>query len=293
MCSSSSTRSRAPPFGRRHAWFACSSAIDRQPIDVNWHALRNVLVASPTGQGPETPLVALVASLVSVRRLEDLGLVLISRPHTLPDEIGLLPHGLADPVDPTDTGAVDQVIAGVRQELDRRIAADATDQPDLVVVIGEICDLAPSAVAQLGMVAAAGPAHGVRLVVASARPVPDLLKACPFLDEFGTRVVLQTRDEEESVALLDAPSAGELGHGGHALMRFEGRVPIEGWACRVPPDHLARLLNLMGTRAPSSARAALDASDVPAPETDLAEPAVSESVTTDGRRQGPAPTRLP
>src|SRR5258707_8203730 len=43
---------------------------DRQPIDVNWHTLSNVFLASPTGQGSETPLVALLASLASVRSEE-------------------------------------------------------------------------------------------------------------------------------------------------------------------------------------------------------------------------------
>jgi hypothetical protein len=74
----------------------------------------------------------------------------------------------------------------------------------------------------------------------------------PVLLEFGTRLVLQAKDEEESVALIGMPGAEELGSGGHALLRFESRMPVQGWARFVPPDHLARLASLMGTRVAGS-----------------------------------------
>ncbi len=224
---------------------------DREEFHANWHALTNLLIAAPTGQGADVPLSALVASLASVRRPEDLGLVLLARPHTLPVELGRLPHGLFDPVDPADPAAVEQALEAVRQELDRRRAGEpASDEPDLVVVVRELCDLEPAALRSLSAIAAVGPAHRVRLVAASERPVADVLQACPFLDELGTRLVLQTRDEEESVALLGTPAAEDLGSGGHALLRLESRVPLQGMARQVPADHLGRLLSLMGTRAP-------------------------------------------
>src|SRR5207302_82786 len=95
-----------------------------------------------------------------------------------------------------------------------------------------------------------GPRYGVRLVIASERPVAELLQRCPFLDNFGTRLVRQTTDEDESVGLLGMEGAEELGSGGKVLIRLEGRVPVEGWARRVPTDHLSRLVRLMGTRTP-------------------------------------------
>jgi nucleoid-associated protein YgaU/DNA-binding SARP family transcriptional activator len=222
---------------------------DRQDFDANWDALSNVLLAAPAGS-VEVPLTALVASLASVRRPEDLGLVLLAQPHTLPEDLGRLPHGLLDPVNSADPEAVQRALAAVRQELDRRTEAGATDEPDLLVVIRELCDLEPEEMAMLGSIAAAGPRHRVRLVVASGRPVAEALQRCPFLNELGTRLVLQTKDEVESVALLGIPAAEELGSGGHALLRLESRVPIQGWARLVPADHLARLLSLMGTRSP-------------------------------------------
>ncbi len=228
---------------------------DRQPFAVNWHALSNVLVAMPTGQGVETPLTGLVTSLASVRRPEDLGVVLLARPHTLPGELGRLPHLLMDPADPGEAAVSLSAVEGVRQELERRMTDGATDEPDLVVVVRELGDVEPAAMRVLGTIAAAGPRYGVRLVAASERPVAEVLQTCPFLDAFGTRLVLETRDEEESVALLGTPGAEDLGSGGHAMLRLEGRQPTEGWACRVPADHLARMLNLMGTRTPRTTAA--------------------------------------
>jgi hypothetical protein len=70
--------------------------------------------------------------------------------------------------------------------------------------------------------------------------VAALLELCPFLPEFGTRLVLQAKDAEESVALIGMPGE-ELGSGGHALLRLESRLPVQGWARFVPADHLARL----------------------------------------------------
>ena len=241
---------------------------DRQEFEANWYALSNVLLAAPAGGNVDVPLSALVASLVSAWRPEDLGLVLLAQPHTLPEELGRFPHGLFDTVNSADPAAVQQALMAVRQELDRRMAAGATDEPDLVVVIRELGDLDAAAIGMLKTIAAAGPRHRVRLVVASERPVAEVLQDCPFLDELGTRLVLQTRDEEESVVLLGTPAGEELGSGGHALLRLESRVPIQGWARLVPGDYLARLLSLMGTRDPR-ATVTLEAQTEPVVDSDL------------------------
>ena len=79
----------------------------------------------------------------------------------------------------------------------------------------------------------------MRLVAASERPVAELLKTCPFIDHFGTRLVLQTATEEDSVALLGMPGAEYLGAGGLGMLRLEGRQPVQGWTRRVSADRLA------------------------------------------------------
>ena len=114
---------------------------DRQEYDLNWRLLSNVLIASPAGQGAEIPLTALVASLASVRRPEDLGLVLLARPHMLPAEVGKLSHVLVDPVDSFDSAAVAwRCKASARHSTGAYQAARA-DARGLVVVLREMADL--------------------------------------------------------------------------------------------------------------------------------------------------------
>jgi hypothetical protein len=224
----------------------------RQELKVNWWTVGNVLIGAPTGQSVEIPLSALVASLASTRRPEDLGLILIARPHSMPEEIGRFPHILLDPVDANDGDAVKQALLSVRREVSRRASADEGEGiPDLVLVVRELAELDPEAVEVMGAILVEGPRHRVRVVAATERSANDVLGACPFLSDFGTRLVLQTSTEEESVALIGMPGAEHLGSGGDALLRLESRVPVQGWARQVPIESLARLESLMGTRGSS------------------------------------------
>jgi hypothetical protein len=221
---------------------------DRQHFAINWHEVGNVLIASPTGQGAEAPLAALGAALASVRAPADLGMVIVARPHTLSDEVGLFPHTLIDVADPGDPDTVQQALESVKREIDRRRESGGADEPELVVLLRELGDLEPQAMDLCGAIAANGPAHRVRIVAASEQGVPDLYEGCPFVDLFTTRLVLQTASEEDSVGLLGTTAAEDLSAGGHALLRFEGRAPWPGCAPRVSPERLAQLLHLMGSR---------------------------------------------
>src|SRR5205823_2936360 len=130
----------------------------------------------------------------------------------------------------------------VKLEIDRRRQSGSVGDADVVLVIRELADLEPEAMTNAAAIAASGPPHGVRLVAASERPVAELLRLCRFVDGLGTRIVLQTATEEDSVALLGTDGAERLGAGGHALLRLEGRIPHPGWAHRVSPDHLGQLV---------------------------------------------------
>ncbi|HEX9373376.1 MAG TPA: LysM peptidoglycan-binding domain-containing protein, partial [Roseiflexaceae bacterium] len=200
---------------------------DRQHLAINWHTVNNVLVAAPTGLGADVPLTALVAALASVWAPEDLGLVVIARPHTLPDEVCVFPHGLMDTVDPGDPEAVRLALESVKLEVDRRRETGSTADADLVVVVRELGDLESDALEVLAAITATGPDYGVRLLAASEQPIADLLGRCPFFDQLGTRLVLQAATEEDSVALLGMPGAEDLGAGGLALLRLEGRLPVQ------------------------------------------------------------------
>jgi Bacterial transcriptional activator domain len=94
-----------------------------------------------------------------------------------------------------------------------------------------------------------GPHNRIRVLAASARRGVDLVRNCPLLAEFGTRLVLRAADEEESIALLGSVDATELGGGGHLLARIEGRVPFQVLGYRVASDRLAQLVTLIAEHA--------------------------------------------
>jgi hypothetical protein len=108
--------------------------------------------------------------------------VVVARQHTLPDEIGLLPHGLGDVVDPADPQAVLRTLEDLRSEVDRRRPAASVGNADLVVVVREAAELEPDAQLLLAALTADGPENDVQLVAASDRPVAELLERCPWID---------------------------------------------------------------------------------------------------------------
>ena len=250
---------------------------DRQVFAGNWDAISHVLVAAPSGHGADAVLEALLASLVARRSPAGLGLIVIGRPHSLPDELLGVSHVLEPPVDPHDESATLEVIHRLRHELDYRMANCPVEQPDIVLVVPELADLSAEHHAALGAIMLHGPRQGIRLLAASGRRAADLVLDCPLLPEFGTRLVLRAADEEESIALLGSGDATELGSGGHLLVRIEGRVPVQALGYRVAPDRLAGLVALIKERgttghwwariAPSARRQALPAQSQRKPKT--------------------------
>jgi nucleoid-associated protein YgaU/DNA-binding SARP family transcriptional activator len=244
---------------------------DRQTLSVNWHSVTNVLIAAPLGDGADIVLSALQVALASARAPDNLGFVMVAAPRSLPDELAQLPHMLMDPVDPEESDGVLAALDAVHAEMNRRVGGASQEVPEIVLVIAELAALDATALGRLATIAGNGHRRNVRVLAATSRPVPELLEKCAFLDDFGTRIVRATADEDESVALLGAAGAEELASGGHVLVRLEGRAPIQGWANRVSGDHLSRLLRLMGTRVP--ARSVVANVSVPSDEPD--EPATA------------------
>jgi nucleoid-associated protein YgaU len=234
---------------------------DRQELSVNWHSLTNLLVAAPLGDGAEPIVSGLIAALASARSPEELGLIIIASPHSVPNELPEFPHVLIDPADSNSGESVDSALDALQAELGRRVVATDSGDGDIILLVRELVDLEPGPLSKLAAIAARGPQFGIRVVAATDRPVPELLQKCSFLDEFGARIVRATADEDESVALLGMTGAEELPSGGHVLVRLEGRAPIQAWARRVPGDHLARLLRMMGTRVRTSTHPVVAASD--------------------------------
>ncbi len=229
----------------------------RQILYVDWHALGHVLVAGVQGQGADTVLTSLLAILTARRQPRELRLLTIAAPRSLPAPIAALPHqnqnqnqnqsAASRPVvDPADKAAVTAALEEVRAELETRIGRAERGEPrrgsDIVVVLGELAAL-DDQVASLDLISTHGPAHGVRLLAATSDP--DGLQS-PLLPHLTTRLVLQTADEDASMALLGLNDAAFLGGGGRLLLRIDSREPIELYGYRVASDHLERLVRLMG-----------------------------------------------
>ena len=96
--------------------------------------------------------------VVRARGTQDLGLVPLAQPHTLPEELEVSPR-LFDTVNSADPAAVQQALMAVRRELDRRMGRD-DGQPDLVVVIRELGDLDAAAIGMPRPSRPPGPRHG-------------------------------------------------------------------------------------------------------------------------------------
>jgi len=128
--------------------------------------------------------------------------------------------------------------------------APSRDDPELVLVVAELADLVDDGTT-LELLSTHGPDYGVRIVAASTRV--DVLST-ETLDQFRTRLVLQTLDEEESIRLLGQPDGSDLG-GGELCLRLNGRSQMRLRGFRISTDHLDQLVQLMqdayGERPPT------------------------------------------
>jgi hypothetical protein len=216
----------------------------RQILFVDWRALHHALVAGLQGQGAETILTSLLATLTARQRPSDLRLWMIAPPRLLPAPLARLPHLVRPPAVPDDGAGVTAIIDAVRVQLEARLAAPpetVRHAPELALVVGELADLDPHAEA-LHLIGSHGPSYGVRLLAATS--APEGLHS-PLLPHFTTRLVLQTQDEEASMAVLGSSDAAFLGGGGRLLLRLDAREPVELYGYRVALEHLERLVRVM------------------------------------------------
>ncbi len=221
----------------------------RETLYANWPALGHVLVAGLPAGGTDIVLTSLVGALVARYRPDELRLCLIATERTLPAQFRRLPHRWDTAVDPADRAGVAAMLAEARAELTRRLRAgkEAAEQegpswqprPELVLVIGELADLADDGTT-LEILGAHGPAQGIRLLAATTRPE---LVGDDVLAHFTTRLVLDTLDEAQSVRLIGRPEAAHL-MGGELLVRIDGRQPVRIRGFRIATDHVDELVRL-------------------------------------------------
>lgn len=218
-------------------------------VYANWHACGHVLIAGLPGGGAEVVLTSVIAALAAHCRPEELRLWTIASRRTLPAQLQHLPHQCCGLADPGDHVQVNRVLEHVRAELVRRMRSAEEDageasarraEPEVVLVIGELDEVEDDG-ATLELIGVHGPEHGVRLLAATTDA------AClseDVLAHFGTRLVLQTLDDDESIKLLGRPDAADLGSG-DLLFRIDGRLPVRARGFRISADHLDNLVRLM------------------------------------------------
>ncbi|HVA23594.1 MAG TPA: LysM peptidoglycan-binding domain-containing protein, partial [Chloroflexota bacterium] len=217
----------------------------------NWHAMGQVLVASLANGGADTIVTSLVASVTARLRPDELRVWTLARPHTLPPELGRLPHQLAGMVDSGDASMVSSVLDTVRAEVSQRLrhaaaagddsapAAAVKQQPEWLLVIGDLADLHGHETT-LDVIATKGRECGVRLLAGLAPPFdPSVVQLFP------TRLTLRLTEEADSVQLLGDVQAADLGGGGHLLVSIDRRPVLQGRGFRVAPEDMNDLVRAM------------------------------------------------
>jgi len=219
-----------------------------QTLHANWQELGNVLIAAMPGGGAEVVLTSLLANLVTRRSPKHLQLCTIVDPRTVSLQLRELPHQRAV-VDSSSEVACTGLLEDLRRELRRRMQAAGEseqiwprpiDNPELVLVVGEIADL-PNEDSTLEFIATEGPRHGIR-VVASTVQAATLDEH--VLGHFRTRLILQAFDDDEGVHVLGLPEAADLGSG-ELLLRIDRRQPKRLRGFRIPADRVDQLVRQM------------------------------------------------
>lgn len=223
---------------------------DGQTMYGNWDEFGHILLVGLPGGGADVVLTSLMASLAACCRPEELRFVTIANRCTLPAQLWDLPHHAGDFINPDHEGTVRETLEQLRTELVRRMRRTEGEgghewratpkEPEIVLVVGELADL-PDDGTTLELIGSQGARHGVRLLVATART--DAL-AGDVLSHFGTRVVLQTLDDDESIHLIGHAEAAVLTDG-ELYLRIDGRTPIRLRGFRISPEHLDELVRLM------------------------------------------------
>ncbi|WP_040668832.1 LysM peptidoglycan-binding domain-containing protein, partial [Nitrolancea hollandica] len=223
---------------------------NRELLYANWMELGPVLIAGMSSAGPAAILTSLITTLCARYRPDELKLWTLASSTSLPEALADLPHrvhGFTEPVGRDDVGSI---LGEFREELTRRMrpivpedagTAGPQQRPMQLLVVGELTDLVDEATA-LDIIGAHGPAHGMYLLAAVTR-IDELDEE--LLISFSTRLVLQTLSEEQSIRLLGRPDAADLGEGGDAWLRIDGRVPVRMRGFRIAGEDLHRLVRVM------------------------------------------------
>ncbi len=215
---------------------------DTRAYLVGWEAVGHVLVATQPGTtDAQEHLAGLVATLAGQCPPAGLQLYTLAPRDTLLGQLASLPHQCAV-LDPRDERAVADMLAGLRQEVERRqqMVASSTE-PELVLVVSELASVVADN--DLGYVLEHGRARRVRVLAATA---DTQVERGPRVDAFETCLIFALEDEEASTRLLGKPWALTLAEPGRLLARLGRRNAVEILGLRLTEEGRRDLLASVG-----------------------------------------------
>jgi hypothetical protein len=223
---------------------------DSRSYLVGWEALGHVLVATQPGTtDAEEHLAALVATLAGQSLPSELQLFTVAGEHTWLRQLAPLPHQRAV-VDPSESSAVEEMIAGLRAEVERRQRlSETTAQVEQVLVVSELANI--DAQDDLAYLLSKGAEYGVRVLAATAHT--DVEQSA-VVDQFSSRIVFALQDEEASSRLLGAPWALTLAEPGRLLVQLGRRKELEVLGLHLSEDGRRDLLASTGVVEAAPAR---------------------------------------
>lgn len=203
----------------------------------------HVLVVGTTGSGKSTVLRMMLSSLAYSTPPEALRLALVDLKNEDLRPFASLPH-----VDDAAWLAADaqRVVAGVYDELQRRVYAGVGDRPRLVLVVDELAQIEQSALDLLSDILAIGRSKRVNVIAATQHPVQRLIgdKA-----NYSVRLVGQVIDAQSAALATGRKRSGaELLPGAGAFLYVDGSRLERLQAYHLGADVAARLVDVIGEK---------------------------------------------
>lgn len=227
--------------------------------------LMHVLIAGNEGSGRRTFVNTCIMSLCSIRRPDELRLILIDTRHVDFSEYDELPHLLAKPVNDIKTArkALDWAAA----EMDRRTEEFANEKarnieaynrkvkksrriPEIVIVISELADLMYSTdefsdiITKLARKAGSA---GIYLLIAAQKPSPDVLTSL-LKSLIPARTVFALSSQSEAKNAMDSSDAARLtGKGDMLFLSTSNPVPVRLQAPYINDNKIADFVEYLST----------------------------------------------
>lgn len=226
-----------------------------ETLFVNWHELGHMLISGLPGAGADVVLTTLLASLAARFTPEQLQIWSVADLHLLPAQLRDLPHHRVS-IDSEEKAEVEATLAKLRAELVRRMSAlrhpdirndgDRLDWSEILLVLGEIGEIGAVADdrATFDLISAHGARYGMRCVATTAQC--DSL-SYDNLNYFGSHLVLQLSDDDQSIKLIGRPDASQLGNG-EFMLRLGHRAPLRVRGFRIEASDLDGLIRAMHER---------------------------------------------